>query len=94
MYKVPTSVSVNSCWKDISPYITLYLNSAKTGTGRLEEFSPRRLTVFDISLDLVAGSVENHPGFGYKRVSLASLGTQRRSRSEPPSSKLSITGMC
>ena len=44
------------------PYITLYLNFTKTGAGRLEEFSPRQLTDFDIRLDLVASSVENHPG--------------------------------
>ena len=61
---VLTSASVISCWKNILPYITLYLNSTKTGTGWLEEFSPRRLTVLDICLDLVAWSVENHPGFG------------------------------
>ena len=64
IYEVLTSASVISCWKNILPYITLYLNSTKTGTGRLEEFSPRRLTVLDIRLDLVAWSVENHPGFG------------------------------
>ena len=45
-------------------YITLYLNSTKTGAGQLEEFLPRQLTVFDIRLDLVAWSVKNHPGFG------------------------------
>ena len=38
--------------------------STKTGAEQLEEFSPRRLTVFDIRLDLVAWSVENHLGFG------------------------------
>ena len=43
---------------------TLYLNSTKTDAGWLEEFSPRRLTVFEIRLDLVAWSVENHLGFG------------------------------
>ena len=46
----------------ILPYITMYLNSMKTGTGRLEEFSLRRLTVFDIYLG--AWSVENHLGLG------------------------------
>ena len=43
--------------------ITLCLNSTKTGAGRLEEsVSPRRLTVFDMGLDLVSWSVENHLG--------------------------------
>ena len=51
-------------WKNILPYITLYLNSVKTGAMRLEEFSPTRLTVFDLDLHLVAWSVENHPGCG------------------------------
>ena len=78
----------------LQQYITLYLNSTKTGTGRLEEFLPRRLTVFDIRLDLVAWSVKNHLGFGEKCVSLASPGTQQRSCFEPPSSKLSITHKC
>ena len=54
----------------------MYLNSVKTGAGRLEEFLSRRLTVFEIRLNLVAWLVKNHLGFGYKRMSLASPGTQ------------------
>ena len=48
----------------LEEHLTVYLNSTKTDTGRLEEFSPRRLTVLDIRLDLVAWSVEDHRGFG------------------------------
>ena len=61
---VLTSMSVISSWKNILPYITPYLNSMKTGGGQLVKFLPRRLTVFDIRLDLVAWLVENHLGFG------------------------------
>ena len=54
-YEVLTLASVVSCWKNILPYITLYSNSTKTGAGQFEEFSPRRLTIFDICLDLSLG---------------------------------------
>ena len=46
--------SFSSCRIQACMRLTLlYLNSTKTGAGRLEEFSLRRLTVFDIHLDLV-----------------------------------------
>ena len=47
-----------SCWNNILLYITLYSNSTKTGAGRLEKFSPRRLSICEIWLDLVAWSVK------------------------------------
>ena len=67
------SVAVNSCVRStdfsvsyfvLEKHLTVYLNSTKTGAGWLKEFSPRRLTILDICLDLVTWSVENHLGFG------------------------------
>ena len=63
MFEVESAVQVVADLLEEQVHLVDVVRGAKTGAGRLEEFSPRRLTVFDIRLDLVAWSVENHLGF-------------------------------
>ena len=57
-HAIPTSFYIFNVFKSC---VTLYSNSTKKAARKV---SPRRLTVCEIRLDLVAWSVENHLGFG------------------------------
>ena len=84
---------VLSAWRP-EDRLTIYYTVFEFYKGRLKKFSPRRLAMCEIWLDLFTWSVENHLGFGEKCVSLAFPGTQRLSCSELPSSNLSIAFRC
>ena len=70
------------------PTVHWYCAQTLGKKGRLETFSPRWLTIYEVWCDLFTWLVQKPPGLGYKYPPVVSPGTQRRNISEPPLSNL------